>query len=63
MAHILDVIISTILYFTDTYEASDTTLIRRDLLDDFFNLCHYWPMTIKRHRNVSNNMYKVLNTG
>eukprot|EP00347_Sterkiella_histriomuscorum_P016424 403353230 len=34
----------------------------KQLIDDFFNLCHYWPLQIKRDSNQSSNMYKVLNS-
>ena len=32
------------------------------MIDDFFNMCHYWPLQVKRDSNQSNNMYKVLNS-
>lgn len=29
------------------------------MVDDFFNLVHFWPVTIKKDKNVSHNMYRV----
>ena len=34
----------------------------KQMIDDFFNLCHYWPMQVKRDSNQSTNMYKVLSS-
>jgi len=25
----------------------------RDMIDEFFNLCHYWPLQIKKNSNLS----------
>jgi len=32
----------------------------RQMIEDFIYLCHFWPVQVKRDRNVSFNMYKVM---
>ncbi|CDW88969.1 ef hand family protein [Stylonychia lemnae] len=47
------------LIFPETYGQS---FFLKQIIDDFFNLCHYWPLQVKRDSNQSHNMYKVMNS-
>jgi hypothetical protein len=44
------------------FQNSPTTIttFTKDMVDNFFNLVHYWPIQIKKDKNVSPNIYKVM---
>jgi hypothetical protein len=36
-------------------------MLTKAMIDDFFNLMHYWPpVTVKRDKNLSSQMYRVV---
>jgi hypothetical protein len=39
--------------------SSEITHFTKDMVDDVFNLCHYWPIEVKRDKNASSQMYRV----
>ena len=57
---IIDEIVEAITLFKNQNEPIQ--VLTKDMIDDFFNLCHYWPLQVKRDSNQSNNMYKVFNS-
>jgi hypothetical protein len=57
---IIDEIIEAIQLFKNQEEP--ITVFTKEMIDDFFNLCHYWPVMVKRDSNQSNNMYKVFSS-
>jgi len=57
-AFIVDEMLALIQEFRNNTE-SEIEYLTKEMVDDFFNLCHYWPLKIKRDKNVSNQMYRV----
>jgi len=32
----------------------------REMIDEFFTLCHYWPLQIKKSANLSSGMHQTI---
>lgn len=57
----MDELMDSIMLWSSISSKSDNQLISKEILNDFLNLCHYWPLAVKRLSNASQNMYKILN--
>jgi hypothetical protein len=40
---------------------NENSLIKKEYIDDFMNMIHYWTLTVKRNSNDSGSIYKIFN--
>ena len=60
-SYLMEEVMKTYFFWMGSEYLADTEVIKKDDFEDFLMLCHYWPLTVKRNRNVSNTMYRVFN--
>lgn len=57
---IVDDMVTAIQEFRNQH--SPVSHLTKEMIDDYFTLCHYWPLTVKRDKNASQDMYRVFSS-